>query len=397
VSPELSGILLHLLEKEPDDRYQSADGLEHDLAELRRGGRVACPGGHDVPARPLTPSHLVGRDEEIADLRQAFADVMAGRCSGVLLSGVPGVGKTSLAAQLRPIVAAHGGWFVAGKFDQYRRDQEYDGVRNAFRGLSRLLLAEPEDALTQLRDRLLARLGATAGLAAAVVPELGALLRVRAEPGDPMTTQARAERCALEVLRAVARPDRPLVFFVDDLQWAGRAPLGLVDQVFSDAETIEGLLLVCAYREDTLPAASPDAAAGRLGGAAGETAAAAAGRAGARPLLAVGGADPHPRRAAGHAAAGEPDDPRRLLHRAPGGDHADRRAADGLAGQRARLRVAGAQGDRTDPPARRRQPAARTALRHRPADRPGQPPAAGGRPPLRMGGPSSSAPRWTSP
>ncbi|WP_041259039.1 diguanylate cyclase [Pseudofrankia inefficax] len=257
VSSELSGILLHLLEKEPDDRYQSADGLEHDLAELRRGGRVARPGGHDVPARPLTPSRLVGRDEEIGDLRQAFADVMAGRCSGVLLSGVSGVGKTSLAAELRPIVAAHGGWFVAGKFDQYRRDQEYDGVRNAFRGLSRLLLAEPEAALTQLRDRLLARLGATAGLAAAVVPELGALLSVRAEPGDPMTTQARAERSALEVLRAVARPDRPLVFFIDDLQWAGRTPLGLVDQVFSGAETIEGLLLVCAYREDALDPSHP--------------------------------------------------------------------------------------------------------------------------------------------
>ncbi|MBL7492679.1 diguanylate cyclase [Frankia sp. AgB1.9] len=257
VSPELSGILLHLLEKEPDDRYQSADGLEHDLAELRSGGRVARPGRHDVPARPLTPSRLVGRDEEIGDLRQAFDDVMAGRCSGVLLSGVSGVGKTSLADELRPIVAAHGGWFVAGKFDQYRRDQEYDGVRNAFRGLSRLLLAEPEAALTQLRDRLLTRLGATAGLAAAVVPELGALLSVRAQAGDPMTTQARAEGCALGVLRAVARLDRPLVFFVDDLQWAGRTPLGLVDQVFSGAETIEGLLLVCAYREDALDPPHP--------------------------------------------------------------------------------------------------------------------------------------------
>ncbi|EFC85749.1 diguanylate cyclase domain-containing protein [Parafrankia sp. EUN1f] len=257
VSSEFSDILMHLLEKEPDDRYQTADGLVYDLTRLRRDGRLTRPGEHDLPARPLTPSRLVGRDREIDELRAAFLGMLAGRCGGVLLSGPAGTGKTSLAAQLRPVVAAHGGWFVAGKFDQYRRDQDYDGVLQALRALGRQLLAQPEVPLARIRDRLLQRLGPAAGLAAALVPELAVLLRVPPDPGDPFTAQARAQHNAVEILRAVVSPDRPLVFFVDDLQWAGRTPLGLVDEIFCRAEPVEGLLLVGAYRDDAVDATHP--------------------------------------------------------------------------------------------------------------------------------------------
>ncbi|MDT3440247.1 diguanylate cyclase [Pseudofrankia sp. BMG5.37] len=253
----LSAIIMHLLEKEPDDRYQSADGLVRDLAVLRRGGTLVRPGEHDFPLRPLTPSRLAGRDEEIGELGAVFTEAMAGGCRGLLVSGGPGVGKTSLVNELRPIVAGCDGWFVAGKFDQYRQDPEYDGVRQAFRALGRLLLAEPEDELAEVRDRLLRALGPNAGLAAAAVPEMAALLNVPPEPGDPMTALARAEHVGVETLRAAASRKRPVVLFVDDLQWAGRAPLGFFDLIFCSEEQVEGLLLVGAYREGDVDAAHP--------------------------------------------------------------------------------------------------------------------------------------------
>jgi predicted ATPase/signal transduction histidine kinase len=255
----LSAVIMHLLEKEPDRRYQTADGVVHDLERLGEAQSGPAPvtfriGERDVPPRLVPPSRLAGRDSEVTMLEEAFAEALAGRCRGVLISGAPGVGKTALADQLRSAVTAKDGWFVAGKFDQYRRDLESDGVAQAFRALGRLLLAEPEEQLAQDRGRLLAALGANAGLTTAVTPEFAALLGVPPDPGDPLTAQVRAQLASVAMVRAVASRERPLVFFIDDLQWAGPTPLGFVDMVLS-GEQVEGLLLVGTYREDDVDAA----------------------------------------------------------------------------------------------------------------------------------------------
>ena len=132
----LSAIVMHLLEKEPDNRYQTADGVVYDLERVRdvgAGQGALRVGEHDVPFQLLPPSRLVGRDAEVAVLQAAFEEALAGRCRGVLVSGAPGVGKTALADQLRPMVTGAGGCFVAGKFDQYRRDLEFNAVNQALR------------------------------------------------------------------------------------------------------------------------------------------------------------------------------------------------------------------------------------------------------------------------
>jgi signal transduction histidine kinase len=257
VPATFSEIVMHLLEKEPDNRYQSADGLVRDLEAVRHASAGPADAAfriaeRDVPLRLLAPSELVGRDAEVATLRDAFEEALAGGCRGVLISGPPGVGKTALAAEARAIVASSGGWFVAGKFDKHRRDLEFDAVHQALRALGRVLLAESERDLAPLRARILAAVGPNASLLTAVVPEFAALLAVAPAAGDPLTAQARAAQSSLAVLRAVATAQRPVVVFIDDLQWAGRTPLGLVDGVLSD-EPIEGLLLVGCCRDVAEP------------------------------------------------------------------------------------------------------------------------------------------------
>ena len=249
----LSAVIMHLLEKEPDDRYQSADGLLYDLKRMREPGVSTVPpvGECDFPLRLLPPSRLVGRDDEVVALAAAFDEALTDGCRGVLVGGAPGVGKTALVDQLRPVVTGNDGWFVAGKFDQYRRDLESGGIFQAFRALGRLLLAEPEDELVELRERMLAALGANAGMAAAAMPEFAALLGVAPEAGDPLTAQVRMQHSAVATLRAVASRKRPVVVFVDDLQWAGPTAVGFIDLVFR--EQVEGLLLVGAYRDEVDP------------------------------------------------------------------------------------------------------------------------------------------------
>ncbi|WP_218577505.1 diguanylate cyclase [Phytohabitans rumicis] len=257
----LSAIIMHLLEKEPDNRYQTADGVAHDLERLRDtlARPAAAPvhvGEHDFPLRLLPPSRLVSREDEVAVLETAFAEALAGRCRGVLIGGAPGVGKTALVDQLRPVVTGADGWYVAGKFDQYRRALEFDAVHQAFRALGRLLLAEPEDELAEVCERIVKAVGLNAGLVTATSPEFATLLAVPPDPGDPLTAQPRAQRASVQMLRAIASRKRPVVLFLDDLQWAGRTALGFVDLVLGD-EPIDGLLLVGTYREDDVDAGHP--------------------------------------------------------------------------------------------------------------------------------------------
>jgi hypothetical protein len=118
----LSAIVMHLLEKEPDNRYQTAESVVYDLERSRDDGwSVLRLGACDLPLRLPPPSRLVGREDEVAALQSAFEDAVGGRCQAVIVGGAPGVGKTALVEQLRAVVSGGDGWFVAGKFDQYRR------------------------------------------------------------------------------------------------------------------------------------------------------------------------------------------------------------------------------------------------------------------------------------
>jgi diguanylate cyclase (GGDEF)-like protein/PAS domain S-box-containing protein len=265
VPPTLSAVVLRLLEKEPDQRYQSADGLAHDLARLALGRDEAARadfrlGNRDFPLRLTAPSRPVGRAAERAALVAAYQGIRRGGARGFLLTGAPGVGKSALLDELRPLVTEHGGWLVTGKFDQYRQDIGADALPQAFMALGRLLLAEPEDRLAEHRERLLAGLGTNAGVVAAW-PEFATLLGVRHElpEGDPAEVRSRIYRSCIDVLAAVATQERPVVMVLDDLQWAGDFPIGAIDALLTDGD-LSGLLVVGAFRGGEVDAAHPLAA-----------------------------------------------------------------------------------------------------------------------------------------
>jgi len=258
----LSDIILRLLEKEPEQRYQSAEGLAYDLALLRDGKAddpaLVVLGERDFPLRLAPPSRLVGRNAEIADLKAAFSGAVRGDGRVLLVCGPPGVGKTALIDELRPVVAARGGWFVTGRFDQNPSDVTSDAAGEALRGVIRLLLAEPDASLAKLRTCIAEAMGGNARIVASLLPELAVLLDLpAAEPGaEAGDSEARLFQGILQLLRAVVSPDRPLVMVVDDLQWGSATPVGFLDAVLRDAD-IAGLLIVGAYREAEVDDARP--------------------------------------------------------------------------------------------------------------------------------------------
>lgn len=254
----LSRVLARLLEKEPAARYQSAAGLVHDLSLLVTAPEASFPlGVRDFPERLSALARPVGRDAEIARLTAALDRAAHGPPPLVLVSGDPGVGKSSLLDQLRPLVAARGGWFVAGKADQYQGGTGRNLLGQALGALARLLLAEPQRELDRLRARAPEALGSEGGLIAGVVPDFGRLLGIDPEepPEDP-STQIRLGHAVRDLLRLIASPGRPLVILLDDLQWAGQSVLGILDGLLDD-DGPAGLLLLGAYRDRAVDAAHP--------------------------------------------------------------------------------------------------------------------------------------------
>ena len=267
VNPEiprsLSDVIMRLLCKEPAERYQSGEGLAYDLARLRdaylSGTDAAFAlGERDFPMRLEPPARLVGRDDAQATLRGLFATACAGNRGVALVTGPPGVGKTALIDRLRPVVAAAGGRFVSGKFDQYRRDLGADAVSQAFCALGAQLLAEPDEEVARLRAGLLDALGSNAALAAAVIPPFASLLGLTPEQAtdDPAWAAARIRQGGLDLLRVVASCARPVVLFVDDLQWAGPAAFGFLDAVLDEPD-LPGVLVLGAFREAEVDEAHP--------------------------------------------------------------------------------------------------------------------------------------------
>jgi len=261
----VSDIVMKLLAKAAEDRYQTAAGVERDLqyclAEWETRGRIAdFPlGRQDTPDRLLIPEKLYGRRREVETLLAAFDRIVDGAAPElVLVSGYSGVGKSSVVNELRPVLMSRRGLFASGKFDQYKRDIPYSTLAPAFQSLIRPLLGKSEADLAPWRDHLQEALGPNAGLIADLVPEVKFII------GDPppvpelppQDAQRRFQLVFRQFIGVFARPEHPLALFLDDLQWLDSATLDLLEDLLSRSD-LRNLLLIGAYRDNEVTAAHP--------------------------------------------------------------------------------------------------------------------------------------------
>ena len=261
----VSAIIMRLLAKTPEDRYQTAAGVQCDLrrclAEWETHGRIDefVPGKHDTPDRLLIPEKLYGRAREIDTLLSAFDRVVAGRRPElVLVSGYSGIGKSALVNELHKPLVPPRGLFASGKFDQYKRDIPYATLAQAFQSLIRPLLGKSEEELSKWRDALREALDPNGLLIVDLVPELKLIIGEQ-PPVPELPLQEAQNRFQLVFRRFIsvfARPEHPLALFLDDLQWLDAATLDLMEDLLTRTD-VQHLLLIGAYRDNEVDPTHP--------------------------------------------------------------------------------------------------------------------------------------------
>ncbi|MFM0062434.1 PAS domain S-box protein [Paraburkholderia aspalathi] len=265
VAPVLSAIVMRLLTKTADERYQTAAGVEADLRRglvhweaERRIGEFPL-GEFDTPHQLTIPEKLYGRSSEVETLLGAFKRVVErGAPELVLVAGYSGIGKSSVVNELHPVLVPPRGLFATGKFDQYKRDIPYSTLAQAFRSLLRPLLGKSEAELATWRDALREALGPSAGLVVDLVPEVAHIIGQPAPVPEvpPQDAQRRFQLTFRRFIEVFARPEHPLVLFLDDLQWLDAATLDLMEDLLTRSHP-QNLMLIGAYRDNEVTAGHP--------------------------------------------------------------------------------------------------------------------------------------------
>ena len=238
----LAAIVLKLMAKQAEDRYQTAAGLKTDLQRCAAAWKthrrlINFPlGQNDVPSQLLIPKKLYGRKQEVDTLLAAFNRVVdKGKPQFVLVSGYAGIGKSAVINELHKALFLPCALFAVGKFDQYKRDIPYATVARALQALVRQVLGRDETRISRWREAILTAVGPNGRLMTDLVPDLVALIGeqppVQAVP--PQDAQNRFNTVFRRLLGVFARPDHPLVLFLDDLQWIDTATLQLLEHLES--------------------------------------------------------------------------------------------------------------------------------------------------------------------
>ncbi|MCU0069993.1 AAA family ATPase [Pseudomonas koreensis] len=261
----LSEMVMKLLAKTAEDRYQTAAAVEHDLrrclSEWQDSGLIGAfaLGEHGTSDRLMIPEKLYGREREVETLVAAFDRIIKSSTPElVLVTGYSGIGKSSVVNELHKVLVPPRGLFASGKFDQYRRDVPYSTLVQAFQSQVRALLGKTDSELSHWREALVEALGANARLMTDLIPELKLII---GEPPpvpalDPQQAQHRFLLMFRRFIGVFAREEHPLALFLDDLQWLDAATLDLLEDLLTSSD-VRHLMLVGAYRSNEVDATHP--------------------------------------------------------------------------------------------------------------------------------------------
>ncbi len=264
VHPVISGIIMKLLSKNAENRYQSARGIQWDLQEsfnqLKSYRKIEdfTLAQKDKSAQFRLVHKLYGRQREMDFLMDAFDRTQTGGRELFLVAGPSGIGKTSLIKEVHKTISIQNGLFISGKFNQYGHEKPYMAFSSAFSNLARRLLGESDKVLKQWRLLIKAAVGPIGRVITDFIPEMEGVLGPQPPIPklSPVEARNRFNLVFQKFLRSFCRREYPLVIFIDDIQWADPASLMLIKRIFTD-DQLSHFLFIGAYRDMEIPKDSP--------------------------------------------------------------------------------------------------------------------------------------------
>ncbi len=260
----VSAIISKLMSKIPEDRYRSCKGI---IADLKRCAdnldenhameefKLAC---QDISGLFEIPKKLYGRESELSILFNSFENTRRGNAVFIFISGYSGIGKTTLVNELhKPIVKEHG-IFVSGKFEQYTRNKPYSAILQAIDQFCDYVLSESERVIKTWKNRILKALASNGRLINDVVPRMELIIGVQPalQEVSPTEDQARFKQAIKNLMLAISESEYPVVFFMDDVQWADIASLDLIETLVLDQNTRK-VMFIGTYRDNEVNASHP--------------------------------------------------------------------------------------------------------------------------------------------
>lgn len=262
VPQELSAIVMKLLKKNPDERYQSAAGLRRDVQECVELWREKSSlqgfvaGAKDRSSLFILPTTLVGRENELRLLTETFLQAANGKPHLFLLGGYAGAGKSALVRELykqisRGNIPHAASIMLSGKFDQVKQDIPYGVLVQCMEEFAQRILSESASVAEHWKSRILEALGANAAVLASAFPALERIVgeQMPVQELGAQESQNRFRLVAEQFVRLLAQPEHPLVLFLDDMQWADEGTLSLLTTILQSAQDA-ALLVVCAFRSN---------------------------------------------------------------------------------------------------------------------------------------------------
>ncbi|XZN89549.1 MAG: AAA family ATPase [Microcoleus sp.] len=264
MSVMVNNLIVKLMAKTPELRYQSATGLRYDLEKCwqqwQENGTISQfgLGNRDICDRFVIPEKLYGREIEVKALLDSFDRVSEGSREIMLVAGFSGIGKTAVVNEVQKPIVRQRGYFIKGKFDQFKRDIPFSAWVQAFQNLMRQLLTESPAQVQKWKVKVFEALGENGQVIVDVIPELEHLIGKQKKVSELEGTAAKNRFNLLfqNFIRLFATKEHPLVIFLDDLQWADSASLKLIQLLMSEKDT-NYLLLMGAYRDNEVFPAHP--------------------------------------------------------------------------------------------------------------------------------------------